>query len=179
MAVDQAICWTPQTDPASDLSTGPEPTAPWMEDVALQIWVDAEHSPILVRLTGTLNQATAVNVVPVVGELIADGGRAVEIQTPGLRVPDRGGTDALADVQRLVHRTGGAFTWDVTTLTSQGASREARNVVHRSGSHHDTLRIPGDTGDDLPENPSDQLDEEGQPSRAGVLADRVMTGRAP
>jgi hypothetical protein len=150
-----------------------------MEDVALQIWVNAEHSPILVRLTGTLNQTTAVNVVPVVGELIADGGRDFELQTPNLRVPDRGGTEALAGVQRLVRRSGGAFTWDAITLGSQGAARKARGAVHLGDSHYDTSRIPGDTGSDLPENPSDQLGEEGQPSRAGVLADRVMTGRAP
>jgi len=179
MAVDQAICSTQQTDTVSDLSTGPEPTAPWMEDVALQIWVDAEHSPILIRLTGTLNQATAVNVVPVVGELIAAGGRDFELQTPGLRVPDGGGTEALAGVQRLVRRSGGHVTSDVATLGSQGASREARNVVLCSGSHHDTLRIPNDTGDELPENPSDQLGEEEEPSPAGVLADPVMIGRAP
>jgi len=153
MAVDQAISSTRQTEPVWGLLSGPESTAPWMDDVALQIWVDAEHSPILIRLTGTLNQATAVNVVPVVGELIAAGGRDFELQTPGLRVPDGGGTEALAGVGRLVQRSGGAFIWDATTLGSQGASREARGAVHRSGSHHETRRIPGDTGSDLAEYP--------------------------
>ena len=123
MAPDQAISSPQRQDPVSDDSSGPEPMAPWMEDVALQIWVDVEHSPILIRLTGTLNQATAVNVVPVVGELIAAGGRDFELETPGLRVPDGGGTEALAGVQRLVRDSGGHFTWDATTLGSRDAAR--------------------------------------------------------
>jgi hypothetical protein len=57
-----------------------------MEDLALDVFVDAGHNPILMRLTDTLNQAAAVNVVPVVGELIAAGGRDFELQ-PGGRMP--------------------------------------------------------------------------------------------
>lgn len=178
MAVNPAIRST-RTGPVSHDSSGAEPMAPWMEDIALQVFVDAEHSPILIRLTGTLNQATVVNVVPVVGELIADGGRDFELQTPGLRVPDEGGTEALAGVQRLVRRSGGAITWDGSTLGSQGASRGPRNVARPSGSQHDTFRIPGDTGSNLPEHPSDRLEKEGQPSRAGMPTDRVMAGRTP
>jgi len=163
MAVDQAICSTQQTDAASDLFSGSEPMAPWMDDVALQIWVDAEHSPILVRLTGTLNQATAVNVVPVVGELIADGGRDFELQTPGLRVPDGGGTEALAGVQRLVRLSGGHVTWDAATLGSHGASRtpERRTGVHDRASRYDA------------EHMSDELREADAPD----LACTVSTAR--
>jgi len=86
--------------------------APWLEDVALQVWVDVEHEPIHIRLKGTLNQATAVNVVPVVKELIAEGGRDFEFETQALLVADEGGTDALVDVERLVRRGGGCFIRD-------------------------------------------------------------------
>jgi len=86
-----------------------------MDDTALHIWVDAEHSPILIRLSGTLNQATAVNVVPVVRELIADGGRDFELETRALYVPDAGGADTLVDMQRLVQRSGGHLCSDGTT----------------------------------------------------------------
>jgi hypothetical protein len=178
MAADQAICSTQRTEPVLD-SSGPEPMAPWMDDVALNVFVDAEHCPILIRLTGTLNQATAVNVVPVVGELIAAGGRDFELQTPGLRVPDGGGNAALVGVQRLVHLSGGHVTWDATTLGSRGASREARGAVRLPGSHHDTPRIPGALDSDLTEYQSDQLGEESQSSRTCRPIDRVVVGRTP
>lgn len=179
MAADQSICSTQETEPVSGLSSGPEPMAPWMDEVALNVFVDAEHCPILIRLTGTLNQATAANVVPVVGELIAAGGHDFELQTPGLRVPDGGGTEALVGVQRLVHLSGGHVTWDATTLGSQGASPEARGVVHLPCSHHHTPRIPGAPGSDLAEHPSDRLGEEGQSSRTCRPIDRVVVGRTP
>lgn len=104
----------PQLDPAARSALKSEPAAPWMEEVALEVWVDLEHSPVFVRLSGTLNQSTAINVVPVVKELMADEGREIELQTPGLDVPDAGGTEALVELQRLVQHSGGRFTWGET-----------------------------------------------------------------
>jgi len=83
----------------------------WMEDVALELWVDAERNPILVRLAGTLDQATAGNLVPVLDELIADGARSFEFDIRALQVLDTRGADALLNVQRHVHRSGGRFSW--------------------------------------------------------------------
>jgi len=179
MAPDQAVCSAQRTEPMSNLSVGSGPMAPWMDVVALNVFVDAEHCPILIRLTGTLNQATSVNVVPVVGELIAAGGRDFELQTPGLRVPDGGGTEALVGVHRLVHLSGGHVTWGATALDIQGASREARDAVHLRGSLPDTPRIPGAPSSDLSEYPSDQFDEEGQSSRTRRPIDLVVVGRTP
>jgi len=82
-----------------------------MEDVALELWVDAERNPILVRLAGTLDQATAGNLVPVLDELIADGARSFEFDIRALQVLDTRGADALLNVQRHVHRSGGRFSW--------------------------------------------------------------------
>ena len=113
-----AICpvqdWVgpPQADPASRSALRNEPAAPWMEEAALEVWVDVEHSPILVRLSSTLNQSTAINIVPVVKELMADEGRDVELHTPDLEVPDAGGTEALAELQRLVQHSGERFIRD-------------------------------------------------------------------
>jgi ABC-type transporter Mla MlaB component len=104
----------PQADPALRSALRSQPAAPWMEDVALEVWVDVEHSPILVRLSGTLDQSTAINVVPVVKELMADEGRDVELHTPDLEVLDAGGTEALVELQRLVQHSGGHFTWGGT-----------------------------------------------------------------
>ena len=39
----------PQVDPVSRSAVGSEPAAPWMEDAALEVWVDLDHSPIVVR----------------------------------------------------------------------------------------------------------------------------------
>jgi hypothetical protein len=134
MATDLRIRSTQQTSEGSDLSSGARPGAPWMEDVSLHFFVDAEHSPVLIRLTGTLNQDTAANVVPVVGELIAQGDRDFELQTPGLCVPDGGGTKALTGIQRLVRRSGGHVTWDTATMDSHDR-------------HTDRLSdVPGESG---------------------------------
>jgi hypothetical protein len=116
----------PQVDPASRSALRCGPAAPWMEDVTLEVWVDVEHSPILVRLAGTLNQATAINVVPVVKELIPDGGRDIELHTPGLEVPDPGGTEALVELQRLVQHSGGRFTWGGTLSELSVSDRSLR-----------------------------------------------------
>ena len=115
-----------QADSASRSAPRCEPAAPWMEDVSLELWVDVENSPILVRLAGTLNHTTAANVVPVIKELITDGGRDVELHTPGLEAPDAGGTDALVELQRLVQHWGGSVTWDGTLSELSVSDRSLR-----------------------------------------------------
>ena len=92
-----------------------QPAAPWMENIALEVWIDVEHTPILVRLSGTLDQFTAINVVPVVKELMAEG-RDVELHTFSLEVPDAGGIEALAELQRLVQHSGERFIRAETLL---------------------------------------------------------------
>jgi hypothetical protein len=62
-----------------------------------------------------LNQATAVNVVPVVRELIADGGRDFDLETRALSVPDAGGAETLVEMQRTVQDSGGHLSWEGTT----------------------------------------------------------------
>ena len=152
MTADLRIRSTRQPSEGSDLSSGAQPNVPWMEDVSLHFFVDAEQSPILIRMTGTLDQNTAVNVVPVVGELIAQGGGDFELQTPGLCVPDGGGTRALATIQRVVRRSGGHVTWDTVTMNSQG---------HHAHQHSDVFM------------------ESDRPNWKWVPTDLVMTGRAP
>jgi len=122
MAADQAPRSRQSPDRTACSTPRCQPEAPWTEDMALQIWVDAEHEPIVIRLSVTLSQATAVNVVPVVRELIGDGARDFELQTPALSVPDVGGTGTLDEVQRLVRRSGGRCTWDGITIPSGDVS---------------------------------------------------------
>jgi len=99
------------------LSNGP--ALAWRNDVALEIWVDGCGPSIAIRLSGTLDDATATNLPSLVGELIDEGGRQISLDTHGLRVTDGGGRAALAEVRRLI----------------QAARRLPLQVgIHRSGS---------------------------------------------
>lgn len=82
----------------------------WRGDVALELWVDVEQVPARIRLAGTLDGTTAANLSAVVEELLAEGVRDVELATEGLRVVDSSAVGALADVERLVRRSGGRLT---------------------------------------------------------------------
>ena len=108
--------------PWTDLNPCPiarcHPEAPWMGEEALRLYVDAEQSPTVIWLSGSLNRSTAVNLLPVVRELIGDGASHFELQTHLLSVPDEAGVDSLAAIQRIVQRSGGRCTWDGTTMTA-------------------------------------------------------------
>ena len=84
----------------------------WQEDVALELWVDVSRQPVSVRLAGTLDGSTAVNLVAVVEELIAEGVREFDLQTAGLRVVGPEGAGALEALELLVRRAGGRLTCD-------------------------------------------------------------------
>ena len=89
-----------------------QPAALWMTDLALEIWIGVERVPVIIRLAGTLDEATGSNLVSVVEELIADGSREFELQIPTLSVSDPGGLDLLVELQRVVHASGGRLLWD-------------------------------------------------------------------
>jgi hypothetical protein len=94
-----------------------QPGAIWGTDVALEIWIDVERVPVTIRLAGTLDEATGSTLFSVVEELIADGSREFELQTPTMSVSDPGGLDLLADLQRVVHSAGGRLLWDRSMVT--------------------------------------------------------------
>ena len=176
MVVDQAT--RPQTSVALGLANAADglpladrhwcsilprnPNAPWMEEVALQFYVDAERSPTLIRLSGILNQGTAVNVVPVVRDLIADGGVKFELQTRSLWVLDAAGKDTLAEIQRVVQNSGGLFMWDRTTMTSDDVFPESpagSAVGDCDVLPEDVARLLADARDELSERLSNQMDD--------------------
>ena len=64
----------------------PAGLADWRGDVALELWVEADVVPVRIRLAGRLDATTAANLHDVVGELLADGAREIELCTDGLRV---------------------------------------------------------------------------------------------
>ncbi len=92
-----------------------EESVPWRRDVALEISVDVERTLAIILLSGTLDAATAVNLVGLVTELIYEGRRSFELQTSALCVPDESGLEALRNIHRLVRRAGGNITWDEST----------------------------------------------------------------
>ncbi len=90
----------------------------WKSDVALEMWIDVERAPVVVRLAGTLSKATAARLVSVVAELVADGCHDFAMQTRDLEVSDTAGAEALMDLQRLITRSGGRVGWDAPTIVS-------------------------------------------------------------
>ena len=121
------------------------PDPAWRRDVALEMWIDAERAPVSIRLTGTLDHATAANLVSVMEGLIAEGGRDFDLETAALHVSDAGGAGVLVELQRLVQRSGGRITRDGSAIAgpvlvrgngvglSCVASRRAQVDVERAG----------------------------------------------
>jgi len=83
--------------------------ADWRGDVALELWVEADAVPVRIRLAGRLDATTAANLDLVVGELLADGNREIELCTEGLRVVDASAVGTLAAVERRVRLDGGTL----------------------------------------------------------------------
>jgi hypothetical protein len=83
--------------------------ADWRGDVALELWVEVDVVPVRIRLAGRLDATTAANLDEVVGELLADGTRAIELCTDGLRVVDASAIGTLADIERRVRLDGGTL----------------------------------------------------------------------
>jgi anti-anti-sigma factor len=84
--------------------------ADWRGDVALELWVEADVVPARVRMAGRLDATTAANLAQVMGDLLADGTRDIELCTEGLRVIDSTAIGTLADMERLVRSHGGTLT---------------------------------------------------------------------
>jgi hypothetical protein len=56
----------------------------WKREVALEVSVDVERVPVIGRLEGMLDGATAVNLEAVVAELIRGGRRGLKLETSAL-----------------------------------------------------------------------------------------------
>ncbi len=87
----------------------PVAVADWRGDVALELWVETDRVPTRIRMAGRLDSTTAANVAQVIGELMADGIREIELCTEGLRIIDASAIGALADMERLIRHHGGSM----------------------------------------------------------------------
>lgn len=126
MTVSPPLGWRP----ARPL-VGRDPGDSWLDQVALEIWVDVERSPTVVTLAGTLDDHTAVNVRSVVSQLVAEGHRDLLVDVGGLAIADESGLDALFSIQAAARRSGGTVTWSFgpdhetgATLVSPPSRRE-------------------------------------------------------
>jgi len=108
----------------------PSGLADWRGDVALELWVEADVVPVRVRLAGRLDATTAANLDVVVGELLADGHREIELCTDGLRVVDASAIGALADVERRIRLDGGTL---IRVAPANGPFARSRRGGARQG----------------------------------------------
>ena len=79
----------------------------WRMDPKLELWVDVEQSPVVLRLTGTLDASTATSVLSVAQELVDEGYRQVVLVTADLFVADGEGARTLLRIEDLLDRRGG------------------------------------------------------------------------
>lgn len=128
--VDGGRVWSVQAMSTTDLLSN---ELSWRNDVALEIWVDGCGPSISIRLSGTLDDATAAILASLVVELIEEGGRHFSLDTKGVCLTDQRAhttlAAALAEVRRLVQSGGGRLSrstgWvsgDVTGLVGNDAS---------------------------------------------------------
>ncbi|HLN15409.1 MAG TPA: STAS domain-containing protein [Acidimicrobiales bacterium] len=87
----------------------------WRMDPKLELWVDVECSPVVIRLTGTLDGSTAASVLAVTADLVEEGYREVVMDTTELRVGDAEGARTLVRIEELVDRWGGHLSWTAST----------------------------------------------------------------
>jgi len=88
----------------------------WKREVALDVAINVERIPVVVRLEGMLEGATALNLEAVVAELIRDGYREFKLETSALCVPNERDISVLISLQRLAQNAGGNLAWDGLTV---------------------------------------------------------------
>lgn len=93
-----------RVDGVSDLTVD---LAPWLTDRRLNVAVDVSATPVVFRLSGTLDANTGANLEAVLRNLIGEGHRRILIDVDDLQVdvPGGGGT-VLAALDRLVDGCG-------------------------------------------------------------------------
>jgi hypothetical protein len=94
----------------------PHSEAGWRSDAALELWIDVERDPVVIRLAGTLDAATGSNLVSVIQELIDGGSRRFELETSRLSVSGLAGRTLLEEVRRTVQSSGGELWLDASLV---------------------------------------------------------------
>jgi anti-anti-sigma factor len=104
-AADPSLEWSPA------LLLRPNPVDSWLDQVALEMSVDTERTPVVVTLAGTLDEGTATSVRSVVSQLVIEDHRDLVADISQLSVAGDLGLDALVGIQAAARREGGSVTW--------------------------------------------------------------------
>jgi len=80
-------------------------------DPVLELWVDVEHTPAIIRLSGTIDGQTGSNVRGVVKELLDEGYSCIAMEIDELELPAVAGYSALVAIEELVRQAGGWLHW--------------------------------------------------------------------
>ena len=67
-----------------------EAVGAWRRDVALEMWIDVTTDPVVIRLSGVLDQSTGANLLRVVEDCVADGHLDIDLDTRAVRVDGSG-----------------------------------------------------------------------------------------
>jgi len=87
------------------------PEVDWKMDPVLELWVDVEHTPAIIRLRGTIDGTTGTNVRGVVEELLTQGYSSITMEVDELELPVVAGYSALIAIDELVRQAGGRLHW--------------------------------------------------------------------
>jgi hypothetical protein len=113
-------------EPPSEEQFNGQTLTGWRNDVALEMWVDADGPPARVRLAGRLDRTTAWHLSSVVAELIADGVDDIDLQLGSLDTLDDSGYHTLVLVESALAGAGCHLTWDGSTEPPSPAQPEDR-----------------------------------------------------
>jgi hypothetical protein len=94
----------------TDKSPDEELRLDWKMDPVLELWVDVQQSPAVVRLAGVLDGRTALNASAVVRQLFDEGYRCVMLDIAALHITEEG-MAALVALEGSFERSGGELRW--------------------------------------------------------------------
>lgn len=87
------------------------PDVDWKMDPVLELWVDVQTTPVIIRLRGTIDGQTGTNVRRVVEELLDEGYNSIAIEIDELEQPSAVAYSALGAIEELVRQAGGSLRW--------------------------------------------------------------------
>ncbi|HUZ10813.1 MAG TPA: hypothetical protein VMU76_11675 [Acidimicrobiales bacterium] len=87
---------------------------------ALEMSIEDDHSPVLVRLVGTLDDTTSASLLSLMNDLFNEGVRQVVLDVDEVQITAPGAT-ALTLCQRLARESGASLLWDGVPFVRRGA----------------------------------------------------------
>ncbi len=101
------------------------PDVDWKMDPVLELWVDVQTTPVIIRLRGTIDGQTGTNVREVVEELLHEGYSSIAMEIDELEQPAAAGYSALGAIEELVRRAGGRLRWSSWSSSIRDSRRPA------------------------------------------------------